>query len=79
MRRTMNEELYDAELRVCKNLYKCIVLCAIQQVNGVVGDICAESIVARGPAIGYVLHLRNVEVIPHEAGFCVYRAQDRNN
>ena len=52
MRQTMNEELYDAELRACKNLYKCIVLYAIQQVNGVVEDICAESIVARGPAIG---------------------------
>ena len=75
----MNEELYDAELWAYKNLYKCIVLYAIQRANGVVGDICAGSIVARGSAIGYVLHLRNVEVIPHEAGFCVYRAQDRNN
>ena len=75
----MSEESYDAELRACKNLYKCIVLCVAQQVNGVVEDICAESIVARGRAIGYVLHLRNVEVIPLEAGFCVYRAQDRNS
>ena len=75
----MNEELYDVELRACKNLYKCIVLCVAQQVNGVVEDICAESIVARGHVIECVLRLRNVEVIRHEAGFCVNRAQDRNS